>query len=285
MLLGSSAPRLLGSLIFVWMFVDDALANCPNGLSTTSCRSICSATGSTFACDTDVAGSSTQGAYAWMVYDYNPGLISAWGTDNTGGAFCCEIAGSSISIASLSGADLQDDTLFFTWQYLNLTNASGYTLAGTMNGLGGDDLLTGSDSTSSSYTETLNGDKGCETIYGLNGNDNINGGDSVCEGSSGHINYDVLYGGGGSDVIHGGDGKDEIYGGDGDDALWGGDDPDGLCGESGDDTLYGMGGLDTLWGGDGLDTNIGGPLNDKCGSAFVEFTCEIPITTNPGCEN
>jgi hypothetical protein len=260
-----------------------ANATCPNGLTTTSCNNICTVTGTTFACDTDHAGSTTQGATAWIVTNYSASMVSAWGTDNTGATFCCEYSASAISIASLTGSDTASDVLSFNWQQYDLTNASGYTLAGTINGLDGDDTLIGSNSTSASYSEALNANDGCDTVFGGAGGESIYGGNSDCW--SGLSGPDDLHGESGDDAIYGEGGKDNLYGGPGDDILWGGAGPDLICGEDGDDTLSGLGGLDTLWGGNGADTNNGGAENDSCGSAMMDYFCEVPLYSNPGCDN
>ena len=84
-----------------------------------------------------------------------------------------------------------------------------------MNGLGGDDVLSGGLA-----GDTLNGGDGADRLFGNGGNDTLNGG-------------------GENDVLYGGDGGDRLFGGAGDDTLVGGEGPDSLEGGPGADTLYG----------------------------------------------
>lgn len=72
----------------------------------------------------------------------------------------------------------------------------------SIDGLGGDDLLTGSD-----FSDAISGGAGNDTINGGGGND-------------------VLLGGSGDDSINGGDGNDDIVGGPGSDTIDGGDGTD-----------------------------------------------------------
>lgn len=74
--------------------------------------------------------------------------------------------------------------------------------------------------------DTLNGDSGNDTLYGLSGNDTLNGG----------TGDDKLYGGNGDDILNGGDGNDQHFGG------------------TGDDIMQGNPGADAYTFGDGMDT-------------------------------
>ncbi len=73
-----------------------------------------------------------------------------------------------------------------------------YGLAGNdvLNGGGGNDYIYGGDD-----NDTLNGGTGADRLYGEAGNDTLNGGDTA----------DYLYGGAGVDIINGDDGNDDIF--------------------------------------------------------------------------
>jgi Ca2+-binding RTX toxin-like protein len=92
----------------------------------------------------------------------------------------------------------------------------------TLNGLGGNDLITGG-----AGEDLLDGGLGLDTVVGNDGNDTLRGGGD----------NDRVEGNGGDDVLDGGLGNDLLLGGDG------------------RDTLYAVGGgaLDSLTGGDGTD--------------------------------
>jgi len=97
----------------------------------------------------------------------------------------------------------------------------------TVNGLGGDDTMTGADDLSARTLLTLNGGTGLDVLTGGDGADLITGGDD----------NDTLDGAGGGDRVIGDRGTDVLRGGTGDDVLvW----------NNGD-------GSDTDTGGDGVD--------------------------------
>ncbi|MBI1314468.1 hypothetical protein GC176_24510 [bacterium] len=116
-------------------------------------------------------------------------------------------------------------------------DASASSVSVVLNGLGGDDVLIGSD-----LPDVIVGGDGNDSLYGRDGNDVITG-----SGSD-----DVLLGQGGNDTLNGGAGKDELVGDIGDDSLNGG-------GSTGD----------TLDGGDGDDTLNGGSGNDLIREMFT----------------
>ena len=97
----------------------------------------------------------------------------------------------------------------------------------TVNGLQGDDEITGSAGLAPLIAITLNGGQGSDKITGGDGNDLITGGDDA----------DVLSGGAGNDRIVGDRGGDTMSGGDGDDTtVWNnGDGSDRMDGGSGID--------------------------------------------------
>ncbi|KIC30952.1 MULTISPECIES: CAP domain-containing protein [unclassified Leisingera] len=119
--------------------------------------------------------------------------------------------------------------------------------AGTLDGLDGDDKLTGSGG-----NDSLKGNEGNDTVYGEGGNDNLRG------GSQG----DRMYGGTGRDTLLGDEGYDKISGNGGDDSIGGGAGYDRLWGGSGNDTMRGSYGNDKLWGGTGNDILYGGSGKD-----------------------
>jgi len=120
-------------------------------------------------------------------------------------------------------------------------------LAVTLDGLGGNDKLTGSTQD--------------DFLYGGTGNDVLNGkaGSDTMEGGG---NDDTLRGGGGIDFLFGDGGADKLFGGTGNDELYGGTQDDELYGEGQDDLLDGGAGTDRLFGGLANDTLIGGADRD-----------------------
>ena len=99
-----------------------------------------------------------------------------------------------------------------------------------------------------SIANTLRGEGGSDLIVGKGGNDTLYGG-------SGN---DTLHGGSGNDRLYGGAGNDTLNGGAGNDALFGGAGNDTLNGSAGNDSLSGGLGTDRLNGGDGADTYVFG---------------------------
>lgn len=103
--------------------------------------------------------------------------------------------------------------------------------AGSLDGLAGNDTLTGS-----SGGDSLSGNDGRDKLLGKGGSDGLNGG-------SGN---DVLRGSRGADDLNGGSGKDKLYGGSGSDTLDGGNGNDRLTGKSGADIFVFSSGNDTV---------------------------------------
>ena len=165
----------------------------------------------------------------------------------------------------------------------------------TVNGLGGNDLITigslsgvlptvltvnggeGDDTISANGADIgrvrlfLSGDNGNDSILGSLGKDTIlggNGSDSINGGAGddsilGLAGNDVLAGGTGNDTVNGGDGLDFVTGQAGDDSLDGGTGNDTLRGFEGNDTLQGQAGDDLLNGMDGDDSILGGVGKDQ----------------------
>jgi peptidyl-prolyl cis-trans isomerase B (cyclophilin B) len=124
-----------------------------------------------------------------------------------------------------------------------MTTQDAQQYSGGINGLAGNDLITGSDSN--------------DIMSGSQGNDTLNGGagDDLLRGGKGD---DSLLGGVGNDILNGGQGNDTLDGGAGNDFLRGGQGNDLLIGGDGNDVLIGDAGADTLTGGAGADAFIVG---------------------------
>ncbi|WP_165190013.1 calcium-binding protein [Caulobacter soli] len=90
------------------------------------------------------------------------------------------------------------------------------------------------------------------SLNGLAGDDHITGGDRTLIG--GAYNGSYLFGGDGNDILIGLAGNDTLLGDNGDDLMDGGADADLLYGGAGADTLWGNTGNDRLAGGTGNDT-------------------------------
>jgi Ca2+-binding RTX toxin-like protein len=165
----------------------------------------------------------------------------------------------------------------------------------TINGLGGNDVLTGNAS-----ADTINGGAGNDTIDGAGGGDTLVGGtgddiyfidnsaDKVVENAgegtdlvNASISYtltdnvenltltgtgdisgtgtsvgNTINGNAGANILSGGGGSDLINGNDGNDTVLGGDGGDYLFGNNGNDILNGGAGSDELTGGAGADTFV-----------------------------
>ncbi len=118
--------------------------------------------------------------------------------------------------------------------------------------------------------DTIFGNFGDDTIYGMDDDDSLNGGegndlvfggvdDDFIDGGDGH---DRLNGDDGDDTIIGATGRDTISGGAGNDSIEAGLDDDSVSGGDGDDSILGEGGTDSLVGDAGDDTIDGGSEND-----------------------
>ena len=183
----------------------------------------------------------------------------------------------------------------------DLIDASGLTVAVTIFGGAGDDLLLGG-----SGNDRIFGEDGADNLIGGLGADVLDGaaGDDVLVGDRGTITHvladgssivlatpnrhltasvlggvtlrrvvtladaelggaDVLIGGAGRDALHGGAGADVLSGGADDDALFGNLGDDVMSGDTGDDHLYGGEGRDVLDGGLGADILYGGEGDDR----------------------
>ncbi|MBL96165.1 MAG: hypothetical protein CMF70_12780, partial [Magnetovibrio sp.] len=137
---------------------------------------------------------------------------------------------------TITGSEVADDVTL-------VGPETAYPLGATLEGEGGDDVLTGGDG-----MDTIDGGDGNDIIDGSFGDDTISAGDGD----------DTVYGSGGDDDILGGDGDDQINAGAGDDHVSGNMGDDTVSGASGDDVLYGDAGSDTIDGGTGDDYIDGG---------------------------
>jgi len=151
-------------------------------------------------------------------------------------------------------------------------------------GLGGNDVITGSNANDAIYggegndtitagahgttanalateADYFNGGNGADSITGSVGNDHIYG--NTVGGAAGSNDLgDTINAGDGNDYVNGNAGADSILGGNGNDHLFGGADNDTINGGLGVDDIQGNKGLDNLSGGDGNDVIHGGADND-----------------------
>lgn len=135
----------------------------------------------------------------------------------------------------------------------------GDSLANTIFGAGGDDIINGADD-----NDFLYGEDGDDTIHGDAGNDVIYGDLDYnfffdpFDGDNVYVGNDHLYGDDGEDYIYGGGGDDEIKGSNDNDYLFGEDGIDTISGDDGDDYIEGETGNDIIHGGAGNDMIYGG---------------------------
>lgn len=188
------------------------------------------------------------------------------------------------------------------------------TLASTLNGLGGNDVMEGS-----AGNDTLNGGAGNDYLDGGAGNDILNGGagndyyvvdstlDQIVEASSvgldsvtASVNYtlsanvenlsltgNAVVGKGNSgdnflvanptlsSILYGYDGNDLVIGGTGDDTLLGFYGNDNLMGGDGNDFLVGDPGNDTLTGGAGNDSFFYGGVEGSLANYGVDVIIDF----------
>ncbi len=187
---------------------------------------------------------------------YDNGVdFSAYGTAGDGTKFCCafEDDDDEITHVIVRGSEGDESKIAFYDAGAYLTNhRNSVDLRGQIFGLGGDDWIDGSASSSSDYYEDLYGGDGADQIYSKGADTSIWGGagDDILEGSGGD---DIIHGEDGDDAIKGGAGTDTIKGGLGDDLIRGdtlttSSDADWLYGGPGNDSIYGFGGDDHIWG-------------------------------------
>lgn len=148
----------------------------------------------------------------------------------------------------------------------------GNSLANTIFGAGGDDVINGA-----SDNDFLYGEDGDDTIHGDAGDDIIYGDldyDFFFDPFDGNNEYV------GNDHLYGDDGEDYIYGGGGDDEIEGGNDNDYLFGEDGIDTISGDAGNDYIEGGTGNDIIHGGTENDIIYGGIRDENSDIGMSDN-----
>ncbi len=150
--------------------------------------------------------------------------------------------------------------------YGDTINAGADTNGTTLEGGGGNDIITGGSAADVVYggegADSLTGGAGNDYLIGGNGSDTFYGGDGddVIDdepGAASGNGPDTAYGGAGNDTIYLGDGNDLIYGGDGNEQIWGEAGNDRILGDAGNDLIYAGSGNDTLTGGTGDDTVYG----------------------------
>lgn len=296
------------SLVTAALAFSPSAEACPGAYASASCdgggtAEICMlAAGSVWECDISRNGQTMGGSFT-AVYGYGTTYdYSAWGADEAGNTFCCQITNSALNRVSVHGGSYAD-TISFQYSVYDLNNHGAVSrFYGFAAGAGGNDTIFGSRASASDYFDQLHGDGGNDTIYGYDGIDEMTGdlGDDILDGGDGadimHGNDgddaliggdgadtitgdsgdDLIDGGGGDDYITGGDGADGISGGWGIDCLMGNEGDDALCGDNGDDSLCGGADDDQLWGGGGTDEGDGGEGVDSC---KVETSMECEVTT------
>ncbi len=194
-----------------------------------------------------------------------------------------KVGTTTLSADSLLGFEFADLTGGAMRDFIS-ANAFTNTGVTTINGGGGNDVITGTPGADMIFTATgadsISGGAGSDTIFTGSGNDTLNGGDGAdnLNGQNGNdsilgdADNDVLIGGAGIDTLSGGAGNDFLSGqteagllsgGDGNDSLQGNTANDTLNGDAGDDRLYGLQGDDVINGGDGADSLVGAIGNDS----------------------
>jgi len=245
----------------------------PPPFDTETCENICQDSGGVLTCTPETV---CESGVQYSVVQFESGSISAFGTCQIKGVsrnFCCNTPSPITQVEAL-GTEWVDKVGFsypvgvFPVSSNLYPNSS--TLTAQMSTGDSNDTLQGSDYDKASYSETLRGEDGMDSIQGLGGADILYGGleGDYLNGGSG---ADRIYGDRGDDTINGGPGGDTIYGKRGIDTIRGGDDNDiiygnnkgdFLFGDAGDDKLYGGNGADELDGGDDEDDLIGGNADD-----------------------
>ncbi|MDA0807051.1 MAG: peptidylprolyl isomerase [Planctomycetota bacterium] len=156
------------------------------------------------------------------------------------------LSGSATGVDTFTGIEQAQLTGGFSGNSINANDFDGPV---TIDGGGGNDLLTGGDGGA-----TITGGTGADTITGGAGNDDLRGGDD----------NDSILGGDGQDIIFGDGGNDILNGEGDDDTISGSAGADTINGGAGDDVLNGNGGSgDILTGGAGNDTLDGGDGDDR----------------------
>lgn len=152
--------------------------------------------------------------------------------------FCCgfrESAANKVHELSVDGTPQDNSIRLHQCTFQDVFSISP-PLSVSVQGGEGDDLIIGSDFSSSSYTDVLRGGQGEDRTFGFAGDDELFGNES----------NDHLFGGAGNDFLQGNGGDDHLNGGSGSDTLFGGDENDTLQGGPGMDDLRGGAGGDLL---------------------------------------
>lgn len=163
-----------------------------------------------------------------------------YGVNRSNQAFCCayseyRAAANQVDAVLMRGTEIGDRVRFHQCGGQDLRGITNAPFSIELRGMGGDDVLFGSDA-AAGVSELIDGGDGADVIYGKGGDDLLRGGDGA----------DVMHGGAGVDDVHGQGGSDHLQGGAGLDYLYGEGLPDYVCDEGDADELYGGGGLDLL---------------------------------------
>ncbi len=194
-------------------------------------------------------GIGTDQLYLSCYAGANAGITADFRTLTNGGTL-------TIAGATLAGIEYVTGLSLTQFDDVVIAGAVESVVGITLDGWGGNDVLTGSSGVDSIY-----GGDGNDVIYGGVGfNPNIVPSTDRLRGEAGddtiHIGNDgaEAMGGVGNDAIYGGNAYDEIFGDDGNDLLRGGGGNDGINGGSGNDLLTGGLGQDTIVDNSGDDT-------------------------------
>jgi Ca2+-binding RTX toxin-like protein len=193
------------------------------------------------------------------------------------------LGGSGQDLLLAAGNELAVPQTTYQVTYKPETNQVDFIVGGALldSGRGPDGVLVNLDA-EETFSNSLFGGAGNDTVIGSLGDDLIDGGDGddllvtgggadTLAGGTGndillHLDLSaksvVMDGGAGNDSLYGGNQTDSLYGGEGNDSILGYGGADFLDGGSGADAIYGMDGDDTLRGGGGADYISGGAGND-----------------------
>ena len=138
--------------------------------------------------------------------------LALWGQRANGAQVCCLMHDplNAVNDVRLYGSNNKDTLAFYDASTgRQLAPYGTQAISAMLYAYGGNDLLIGSNSESSSYSETLYGSTGNDELHGGAGSDDLFGGtgDDLLHGESG---ADLLSTDGGTDFAHGGAGNDTL---------------------------------------------------------------------------
>lgn len=250
-----------------WMLAEDVFSHTGAGGSTAGMRMADAgfefSGGWTWA--ENIAWQSTRGApgLADDVIDLHESLMNSPGHRANILKADVEVIGIGIEQGSFKGWDAVMVTQNFarTSADLQLDSGSSPDSGAGTGGSRTSGATAGDDSLSLASAGSLEGLGGNDTLSGSSGSDSLSGG-SGRDMLQGNRGSDALTGGGGGDTMRGNQGGDDLFGSSGYDRVWGGGGQDSLDGGRGNDRLWGGKGRDTLDGGLGNDKLAGGGGND-----------------------